>query len=165
MKLRTALLASALALAPVVSVAAPAQATLDSRYQIRITGTAEILPSGPVTPGVPDYSRTQLRIPVTVRCPAGETAYVSDAGLPTFFPPPDYRAFPYLPAHTAPTRVQCTGKWVPSYAYALSIYRMQDPSTGPFRRFTPGSRLVAQVAIYGKPSVTDIKTVKVQLPR
>lgn len=162
MKLRTALLASALTLTPVVSLAAPAHATPVSRYKIRITGTAQILQVGPVAPGGTDYSRTLLRIPVTVRCPAGQTVYVPLAGLPTFFPPPDARAFPYLPGNTAPTLVHCTGKWVSSHASALSIYRLQDPSTMPFRRFTPGSRLLAHVALYGKPSVTDTKTVWIQ---
>lgn len=162
MKLRTALLASALTLTPLMSLAAPAQATPDTRYQIRISGTAQILAYPPVPANYPDYRRTELRIPITVRCPAGQTVHISFAGLPTFFPPPDNRAFPYLPAMSSPTPVNCTGKWVSAYAYALSIGRLQNPATMAFRRFTPGSHLVAQVALYGKPSVTDTKTVRVQ---
>lgn len=162
MKLRTALLVGALALTPVVSVAAPAQATSGGHHQIRISGPAEILDSGPLTPGGPDFSRTQLRVPIKVRCPAGQFADVPFAGLPSFFPLPDTRAVPYLPGMTPPTRVQCTGRWVPAYANAISIFRLQNPVTDPFRRFTPGSCLVVQVSILNHPAATDTETIRVR---
>ena len=162
MKLRTALLVSALTLTPVVSFAAPAQATSGGPYQIRISGPAEILDSVPLPPGAPAFSRTQLRVPIKVRCPAGETAHVPFAGLPIFFPPPDIRAVPSLPGMTAPTRVTCTGKWVAAYANASSIFRLQNPATDPFRRFTPGSCLVATVTITGHPEATVTESVRVR---
>ena len=142
--------------------ATPAKATPNNSDQIRISGAAQIV-EYPAWFASPGYARTELRIPVSVRCPAGQTVGIPYAGLPAFFPPPDSRTLPYLPGHTAPTRVECTGTWVSSYAYALSRDRWPHPDY-PLPRFIPGSRLLANVAIWGSGlTATDSKTVRVEI--
>ena len=161
MKLRTAVLASALALTPMVSLAAPAQATSDNDYQLRISGTAQIV-EYPAWFRSPDDASTEVRIPVSVRCPAGETVGLTYTGLPAFFPPPDSRAFPHLPAMAGPIRVECTGKWVTAYSRARSFNpRQVTPTYTQIPRFIPGSRLVANVAVWDV-GVTDSRTVRVE---
>ena len=166
MKLRTAVLASALALIPMVSLTAPAQASSDSDYQLRISGTAQIV-EYPAWFRSPDIASTELRIPVSVRCPVGQTAGLSYTGLPAFFPPPDSRAFAHLPATAGPIRVECTGKWVTAYSRARSFNpRQVAPNYTQTPRFIPGSRLDVNVALWDSGvTVTDSRTVRVEHDR
>jgi hypothetical protein len=148
--------ASFLAALAVGGVAAPASAAPTEGYSVQIIGAAHVTPHRDLW-GETDgpYAGTTVRIGVRVTCPEDATGpvHLYFAGIEG-----TQLESPYLPGHTMPPRVDCTGKPV-GFTVARTISRLQDPSVTPFAYFEKGSVTVTVSTLYGE--ATDTKRVQV----
>ncbi len=144
------------AAAVTVSLLGPPTQAAPSGYEIKIVGSAVVDQSDT---GL--YRGTTVRIPVHVRCPAGEVGMGVFAGFPGYFDG-GQNAEPYQQSHTGPApSIVCTGKVQRYEFFGRSIGKNQDPSAYPFEYFRHDRATVVVEARFGGSAIRDTRTMQI----
>ncbi|MCU0262381.1 MAG: hypothetical protein MUF09_01740 [Candidatus Nanopelagicales bacterium] len=147
---------SVVAAAATVSLLGTPTQAAPSGYQVKVVGSAVVDQSA----SLGEWGTT-VRIPVHVRCPAGEVGYGIFAGFPGYFDG-GLNAEPYQQSHTGPAPwIVCTGKVQRHEFIGRSISKNQDPSVYPYQHFRPGRATVVVEARFGGSAVRDTRTVQI----